>query len=84
MKTDWYLKLCQSTLQEQRDLIEHKCGKELNNLHISYTYWVVDSEDSMRHKYLFQFNLQLLFYFFPHHDHSTYHCLPMLSISNYN
>jgi hypothetical protein len=27
MKTDWYLKLCQSTLPEQKDLIEHKYGK---------------------------------------------------------
>jgi hypothetical protein len=30
MKTDWYLKLCQSILPEQNDLIEQKCGKELN------------------------------------------------------
>ena len=27
MKTDWYLKLCQSTLAEQTDLIDHKYGK---------------------------------------------------------
>ena len=47
MKTDWYLKLCQSTLPEQNDLIEHKCGKELIRLHMNYTYWVVDREDSI-------------------------------------
>jgi hypothetical protein len=47
MKTDWYLKLFQSTLSEQKDLIEHKYGKELIRLHIDYTYWVVDREDSM-------------------------------------
>ena len=27
MKTYWYLKLCQRTLAEQTDLIEHKYGK---------------------------------------------------------
>ena len=42
MKTDWYLKLCQITLPEQNDLIEHKC-----RLYMDYTYWVVDLEDSM-------------------------------------
>jgi hypothetical protein len=49
MKTDWYLKLYQSTLPEQNDLIEHKCGKELTRLHMymNYIYWVVDHEDSM-------------------------------------
>ena len=47
MKTDWYLKLCQSTLPEQKDLIEHKCGKELTRLYMNYTYWVVDSQNSM-------------------------------------
>ena len=46
MKTDRYLKLCQSTLPEQKDLIEHKYGKKLTRLHMNYTYWVVDREDS--------------------------------------
>ena len=48
MKTDWYLKLYQSTLPEQNDLIKHKGGKELTRLHMNYMYWVVDHEDSMR------------------------------------
>ena len=47
MKTDWYLKLYQSTLPEQKDLIEHKRGKKLTRLHMNYIYWVVDHEDSM-------------------------------------
>ena len=47
MKTDWYLKLSQSTLPEQQDLIEQKCGKELTRLYMNYTYWIVDREDSM-------------------------------------
>jgi hypothetical protein len=47
MKTDWYLKLCQSTLPEQKDLIEHKCGTESTRLHMNYTYWFVGREDSM-------------------------------------
>jgi hypothetical protein len=47
IKRDWCLKLCQSTLPEQKDLIEHKCGKKLTRLHMNYTYWVVDREDSM-------------------------------------
>jgi hypothetical protein len=47
MKTDPYLKLYQSTLPEQNDLIKHKCGKELTRLHMNYIYWVVDHEDSM-------------------------------------
>ena len=47
MKTDWYLKLFQSTLSEQKDLIEHTYGKELIRLHMDYTYWVVDREDSL-------------------------------------
>ena len=47
MKTDWYLKLYQSTLPEQKDLIQHKCGKELTRLQMNYIYWVVDCEDSM-------------------------------------
>ena len=47
MKTDWYLKLCQITLPEQQDLIEQKWGKELTRLHMNYTYWVVDRENSL-------------------------------------
>ena len=47
MKTDWYLKLCQSTLPEQKDFIEHKCGKESTRLGITYTYWVVERHDIM-------------------------------------
>ena len=47
MKTDWYLKMCEITLPEQNDLIEHKCGKELTRLHMNYTQWVVDRDDSM-------------------------------------
>ena len=49
MKTDWYmyLKLCESTMPEQKDLIEHNCGNELTRLHMNYAQWVVDREDSM-------------------------------------
>ena len=35
MKTDRYLELCQSTLSEQKDLIEHIYEKELTRLHMN-------------------------------------------------
>jgi hypothetical protein len=53
---DWYLKLCQGTLPEQKDLIEQKCGKELTRLDMNCTFWVVDREDSARQLCLCNFD----------------------------
>jgi hypothetical protein len=44
MKTKWYLKLCQCTFPEQKDLIEQKWVKELTKLHMNHILWVVVKE----------------------------------------